>query len=86
MRTVLVWGTFDWLLVGLAGDAGGAVWPIVPEYERAAVLRALAVVDEVVIFPEPTPAALVARCRADISQEIPPPEHRTDGPGGDPFS
>jgi D-beta-D-heptose 7-phosphate kinase/D-beta-D-heptose 1-phosphate adenosyltransferase len=40
--------------------------PIVPEYERAEVLLALAAVDAVVIFDEETPHAIVSRVRPDV--------------------
>lgn len=40
--------------------------PINPEQERAEVLRALACVDEVVIFDEPDPHAVISRIQPDI--------------------
>jgi D-beta-D-heptose 7-phosphate kinase/D-beta-D-heptose 1-phosphate adenosyltransferase len=40
--------------------------PINPENERAEVLRALACVDEVVIFDEDTPHAIISRIQPDI--------------------
>ena len=40
--------------------------PINPENERAEVLRALACVDEVVIFDEPDPHAIISKIQPDI--------------------
>ena len=40
--------------------------PLVPQEDRAAVLRALRCVDEVVIFDEDTPAPLLERLRPDV--------------------
>jgi D-beta-D-heptose 7-phosphate kinase/D-beta-D-heptose 1-phosphate adenosyltransferase len=40
--------------------------PINPEHERAEVLRALACVDEVVIFDEPDPHAIISKIQPDI--------------------
>jgi D-beta-D-heptose 7-phosphate kinase / D-beta-D-heptose 1-phosphate adenosyltransferase len=44
----------------------GADRPLVPEDDRAAVLRALAAVDAVVVFDEDTPEAALARLRPDV--------------------
>ena len=40
--------------------------PLNPELERAEVLRALACVDEVVIFDEPDPHAIISKIQPDI--------------------
>jgi rfaE bifunctional protein nucleotidyltransferase chain/domain len=61
----------DFLAVGLNSDASvralkGPERPLVPEDERAEVLAALACVDAVVIFAEPTAEGLVARLRPEI--------------------
>ena len=40
--------------------------PVNPEHERAEVLRALACVDEVVIFDEPDPHAIISKIQPDI--------------------
>ena len=44
----------------------GAGRPLVPQEDRAAVLRALRCVDEVVIFDEDTPVGLLERLRPDV--------------------
>ena len=61
----------DCLVVCLNSDASvrrikGPGRPLVPEEDRAAVLRALAFVDAVVTFDEDTPVALLNRLRPDI--------------------
>jgi rfaE bifunctional protein nucleotidyltransferase chain/domain len=61
----------DFLAVGVNSDASvralkGPERPLVPEHERAEVLAALACVDAVVIFAEPTAERLVARLRPEI--------------------
>ena len=62
----------DRLIVGINSDRSvralgkGPHRPINPEHERAEVLRALACVDEVVIFDEPDPHAIIARIQPDI--------------------
>jgi D-beta-D-heptose 7-phosphate kinase/D-beta-D-heptose 1-phosphate adenosyltransferase len=62
----------DLLVVGLNTDASVRVLnkepdrPIVPEAQRAEVLAALACVDYVVLFDEPTPASLVAALQPDV--------------------
>ncbi len=61
----------DRLLVGVNADATlrrlkGPARPIVPAGQRAEVLAALACVDWVVIFPEPTPRALLAALAPDV--------------------
>ena len=63
-------GTF--LVVGLNSDASvrtlnkGPQRPLVPQEQRAEVLAALAAVDLVVIFNEPTPAQLIAELEPDV--------------------
>jgi D-beta-D-heptose 7-phosphate kinase/D-beta-D-heptose 1-phosphate adenosyltransferase len=47
-------------------DLKGADRPIVPQADRAAVLRGLACVDEVEIFDEPTPSEALRRLRPDL--------------------
>lgn len=59
------------LVVGLNSDASvrrlkGPSRPVRSERERAAVLAALEMVDLVVIFPQDTPAELVARLQPDV--------------------
>jgi D-beta-D-heptose 7-phosphate kinase / D-beta-D-heptose 1-phosphate adenosyltransferase len=61
----------DALIVCLNSDssvrrAKGPGRPVVPEQDRARVLRALAAVDGVAIFDESTPANLLARLQPDI--------------------
>ena len=61
----------DLLVVGLNADASvrankGPARPLVPEAERAEVLEALACVDAVVIFDEPTPAEVIAHLQPDV--------------------
>jgi len=61
----------DCLVVGMNDDASvralkGAQRPLLPERERAAILAALAAVDYVVIFPQPTPRELIAHLSPDI--------------------
>jgi D-sedoheptulose 7-phosphate isomerase len=61
----------DRLVVGLNSDASvrairGAGRPLVSQEDRAAVLRGLRSVDEVVIFDEPTPARLIEELRPDV--------------------
>jgi D-glycero-beta-D-manno-heptose 1-phosphate adenylyltransferase len=61
----------DFLVVGLNSDAStrrlkGPRRPLVPEDERAAVLAALACVDAVTIFDEPTAAPLLATLRPAV--------------------
>ena len=61
----------DCLVVCLNSDASvrrikGPGRPLVPEEDRAAVLRALEFVDAVVIFDEDTPVAVLNRIRPDI--------------------
>jgi rfaE bifunctional protein nucleotidyltransferase chain/domain len=61
----------DLLVVGLNSDAStraikGPKRPILPEHERAEVLAALAAVDYVTIFDEPTAEALVRQTRPDV--------------------
>lgn len=56
----------DLLIVGIHSDActnrlKGPGRPIIPEQERAEVLGALAAVDYVVVFDEPTPRELIAQ-------------------------
>lgn len=60
------------LLVGLNSDSSarglgkGPDRPLNTEVDRAVVLAALASVDLVVLFDEPTPVALLARIRPDL--------------------
>lgn len=61
----------DMLVVGLNSDRSvrgnkGPERPITPESERAEILAALACVDAVAIFDEPTPAAIIAAVQPDI--------------------
>jgi D-beta-D-heptose 7-phosphate kinase/D-beta-D-heptose 1-phosphate adenosyltransferase len=61
----------DRLVVGVNADATvralkGAPRPIVPARQRAELLAALECVDWVVIFPEPTPRALIAALGPDV--------------------
>jgi D-beta-D-heptose 7-phosphate kinase/D-beta-D-heptose 1-phosphate adenosyltransferase len=64
-------GMGDRLVVGVNADATvralkGAPRPIVPARQRAEMIAALACVDWVVIFPEPTPRALIAALAPDV--------------------
>lgn len=61
----------DVLIVGLNSDASvraikGPGRPLVRENDRAAILGALACVDHVTIFDEPTPARLIAQLEPDV--------------------
>lgn len=61
----------DVLVVGLNSDASlhalkGEGRPLVPEAERAEVLAALAAVDAVTLFEEPTPRQLIAELLPDV--------------------
>lgn len=61
----------DLLVVGLNSDASVRGYkargrPILPQAERAELLAALACVDYVVIFDEPTAERLVAQLRPDV--------------------
>lgn len=61
----------DALVVGLNSDASvkklkGPGRPVVPEVDRAAVLRALRAVDEVIVFAEDTPERLIRELRPDV--------------------
>jgi D-beta-D-heptose 7-phosphate kinase / D-beta-D-heptose 1-phosphate adenosyltransferase len=61
----------DKLIVAINGDASvrelkGPSRPIVGENERARVLAALAAVDAVVVFGEPTPLELIKAARPDV--------------------
>jgi rfaE bifunctional protein nucleotidyltransferase chain/domain len=61
----------DLLVVGLNSDSSvrglkGPLRPIVAEGDRAELLAALAAVDYVVLFDEPTPEALIRCVRPDI--------------------
>lgn len=61
----------DLLVVGINSDAGtrrlkGPTRPVMPEDERAEILAALACVDYVTVFEEPTPEALLTQLRPDI--------------------
>jgi rfaE bifunctional protein nucleotidyltransferase chain/domain len=59
------------LLVAVNADAGvralkGPGRPLVPARQRAELLAALACVDWVVVFPEPTPLEIVRALRPDV--------------------
>jgi len=61
----------NFLVLGLNGEASvgmlkGPGRPLVPEYERAEILAALACVDYVAIFPEKTANAIVEALRPAI--------------------
>lgn len=61
----------DFLVVGLNSDASvrkikGQGRPVLPGGERAELLSALAFVDAVVIFAEPTPIRLIGLIRPDV--------------------
>ena len=61
----------DCLVVCLNSDRSvrrlkGSDRPLVAQEDRAAVLRALAAVDAVVVFDEDTPEAVLARFRPDV--------------------
>jgi D-glycero-beta-D-manno-heptose 1-phosphate adenylyltransferase len=61
----------DRLIVGINSDRSvraikGPDRPITPERERAEVLSALACVDEVIVFDEPTPHDVIARIQPDV--------------------
>jgi rfaE bifunctional protein nucleotidyltransferase chain/domain len=61
----------DALVVGVNSDAGvrllkGAGRPIIPAQGRAEMVAALAAVDNVVIFDEPTAAELLLELRPDV--------------------
>jgi len=64
-------GAGDALIIGVNSDRSvrgnkGPARPITPEAERAEVLAALACVDAVAIFDDPTPAGIIARIQPDI--------------------
>lgn len=61
----------DWLVVCLNSDDSvrrlkGADRPLVPEHDRAAVLRGLTCVDEVVVFDDDTPARALEALRPHV--------------------
>jgi D-beta-D-heptose 7-phosphate kinase/D-beta-D-heptose 1-phosphate adenosyltransferase len=61
----------DRLIVAINSDASvralkGPTRPIVAERERSRVLAALAAVDAVVVFGEPTPLELIVAARPDV--------------------
>ncbi len=61
----------DALVVAINGDASarqvkGSGRPLVPQSERAEILAALAAVDYVVVFDEPTPRQLIACLLPDV--------------------
>jgi D-beta-D-heptose 7-phosphate kinase/D-beta-D-heptose 1-phosphate adenosyltransferase len=61
----------DALIVAINSDASvrgmkGAGRPVIPQAERAEILAALAAVDYVVVFDEPTPRELIARIVPDV--------------------
>jgi len=61
----------DLLVVGLNSDESvrrlkGRGRPLVPEGDRAELLAALEMVDYIVLFPEDTPAELIAKIKPDV--------------------
>ncbi|MCX6355943.1 MAG: D-glycero-beta-D-manno-heptose 1-phosphate adenylyltransferase [Candidatus Aureabacteria bacterium] len=61
----------DLLVVGLNSDESvrrlkGPGRPLVPEGDRAELLAALEMVDYIVLFPEDTPAELIAEVKPDV--------------------
>lgn len=61
----------DALIVAINSDASvrqlkGAGRPVIPQHERAEILAALAMVDYVVVFDEPTPREIIARLLPDV--------------------
>ncbi len=61
----------DVLVVGINSDASvrqnkGPRRPLIPEQERAEILAALAAVDYVVLFDDPTPRALIASLLPEV--------------------
>jgi rfaE bifunctional protein nucleotidyltransferase chain/domain len=61
----------DALVVGVNSDRSvraikGESRPATPERERAEILAALSCVDDVVVFDEDTPLALIARLQPDV--------------------
>ena len=61
----------DWLVVGVNSDASvarakGPSRPVLPEADRAEIVAALGCVDAVVIFPEDSPAELIAALKPDV--------------------
>lgn len=61
----------DLLIVGLNSDASvrrlkGPTRPVISEQDRAAMLAALAAVDYVIVFDEPTPHRLLHHLRPDV--------------------
>ena len=61
----------DILVVAINSDSSvrqlkGSGRPVIPQHERAEILAALAAVDYVVMFDEPTPRALIARLLPDV--------------------
>jgi D-glycero-beta-D-manno-heptose 1-phosphate adenylyltransferase len=66
----------DHLVVGLNGDASiraakGPGRPVFPAAERAEVLAALACIDSIVVFEEPTADRVIARLRPEIHAKGP---------------
>jgi rfaE bifunctional protein nucleotidyltransferase chain/domain len=64
-------GQADLLVVAVNSDAStralkGPLRPLVPQAERCEILAALACVDYVVIFPEPTAATLIRLLAPDV--------------------
>ncbi len=61
----------DALVVGLNSDASvrkvkGSTRPLISQQERAEILAALAAVDFVAIFDEPTPREIISRLLPDV--------------------
>lgn len=74
----------DILIVGLNSDASvralkGPTRPVLNQDDRAALLSALAAVDHVIIFDEPTPVRCLSELKPDIhtkGEEYKPPHGR----------
>ncbi|MGH9478360.1 MAG: adenylyltransferase/cytidyltransferase family protein [Terriglobales bacterium] len=61
----------DFLLVAINADSSirsskGPQRPVIPEMERAELLSSMASVDGVVIFPEPTPIAMISTLLPEV--------------------
>lgn len=80
----------DLLIVGLNDDASvrgykGPTRPLVPAEERAELLAALACVDHVVLFSEPTATRLVAALEPDVYVKGGDYSAGSNAPGGKPL-
>lgn len=75
----------DVLIVAIRSDRSacelkGPGRPVTPEAERREILLALAPVDDVVVYDEPTPREVIAALRPDVLvAAIPGPAHEIDG-------